>query len=127
MAMVTIDLVAPTTPDPEDDPEFAYLTTTGRQTGSPHVVELWYRRIGDTVWFIAGQRSDWVANLVARPDVTVRIGDDELAGTGRVEAGDAGGAGEARRALAARYQGWTPGRPLSGWATDGTVVAVDLS
>jgi deazaflavin-dependent oxidoreductase (nitroreductase family) len=126
MAMVTIRLVAPTTPAPVPDAEFAHLTTTGRRTGRPHTVELWYRRLGDTVWFISGQRSDWVANLLATPVATVRIGDDELRGSARVEPGDERGAGGARRALAARYQGWTEGRPLSGWATGGTAVAIDL-
>lgn len=112
-----------------DDPEFAYLTTTGRKTGRPHTVELWYRRVGDTVWFIAGQPSDWVMNLVVTPAVTVRVGEDGdwLAGTGRVEVGDAHGAARARRLLAERYQGWTAAQPLSAWATTGMAVAVDLT
>ena len=111
----------------DDDPEFAYLTTAGRKTGRAHTVELWYRRVGDTVWFIAGQPSDWVANLLADPAASVRIGDGtELAGTGRVEAGDAHGAARARRLLAERYQGWQQGQPLSSWATTGLAVAVDL-
>lgn len=31
----------------------ADLTTTGRITGQPHRIEIWYRRIGDVVWFLA--------------------------------------------------------------------------
>jgi deazaflavin-dependent oxidoreductase (nitroreductase family) len=89
--------------EPGADPEFAYLTTVGRRTGARHTVELWYRRIGDTVWFLAGQRSDWIANARATPGVTVRIGPGELlAGTARIETGDDGGAAAARRALASR-------------------------
>jgi deazaflavin-dependent oxidoreductase (nitroreductase family) len=110
------------------DPDFAYLTTLGRRSGRPHTVELWYRRVGDTVWFLAGQRSDWVANVAASPAAQVRIGDGPTrAGTGRVVTGDGGGAAEARRLMAARYQGWTEGEPLSTWASTATAVAVDLS
>ena len=114
--------------EPGADPEFAYLTTVGRRTGARHTVELWYRRIGDTIWFLAGQRSDWIANARATPGVTVRIGlGEELAGTARIETGDDGGAAAARRALASRYQGWVEGAPLSGWAATSVALAVDLT
>jgi deazaflavin-dependent oxidoreductase (nitroreductase family) len=108
--------------------EFAHLTTRGRRSGRPHTVELWFAPVGSAVWFIAGggTSSDWVANLVAEPAVRVRVGERTFAGRARTEAGDAGGAGEARRLLAARYQGWEEGRPLSDWAAHGLAVAVDL-
>jgi hypothetical protein len=80
------------------------------------------------VWFIAGggTSSDWVANLVAEPAVTVRVGGRTHAGRARTDPGDAGDAGLARRLLASRYQGWEEGRPLSDWAAHGLAVAVDL-
>jgi len=108
------------------DPEYAYLTTTGRRTGRPHRVEIWYRLLGDVVWFIAGEgtASDWVQNLIADAAVTIEIGDTTLAGTASVDDQDAP---EARRALAARYQGWREGQPLSSWATGGMTVSVRLA
>ena len=105
------------------DPEYAYLTTTGRRTGEPHTVELWYRRTDDgTVWFMAGDAgSDWVRNLRAEPEVRVRVGDGDAAtGMASVEEGGDG----LRRAFAARYQGWREGAELSGWARSATTVAV---
>jgi deazaflavin-dependent oxidoreductase (nitroreductase family) len=110
----------------DDDPEFAYLTTTGSRTGAKHSVELWYRRLGDTAWFLAGQRSDWIANATAHPAVTIRIGSEsaELAGLARVVTGP--DADDARRAMAARYDDWIEGQPLSGWALTATALAVDL-
>ena len=110
----------------DDDPEFAYLTTTGRRTGEPHRIEIWYRRSGDVVWFLSGgrARSDWVKNLLADPHVTVEIGDEVLAGTAFVDDQDAP---DARRALAARYQGWREGQALSGWATGAMAVGVRIS
>jgi deazaflavin-dependent oxidoreductase (nitroreductase family) len=110
------------------DEQYAYLTTQGRRTGRPHTVELWFAPVGSAVWFVAGggTSSDWVANLVAEPAVTVRVGQRTFAGRARTEAGDGGDAGEARRLLAARYQGWEEGRPLSDWATHGLAVGVAL-
>jgi deazaflavin-dependent oxidoreductase (nitroreductase family) len=108
--------------------EYAYLTTRGRRTGRPHTVELWFAPVGTSVWMIAGggTSSDWVANLLADPAVTVRIGGRTAPGRARTEPGDAGEAAVARRLLAARYQGWEEGLPLSDWAASGLAVAVDL-
>ena len=56
----------------EDD--YCYLTTTGRVTGEPHEIEIWFAADGDTLFMLAGagDRSDWVRNLRAQPAVTVR-------------------------------------------------------
>ena len=110
------------------DEEYAYLTTRGRRTGRSHTVELWFAPVGASVWFIAGggTSSDWVANLVAEPAVAVRVGERTFSGRARTDPGDGGDAGVARRLLAARYQGWEEGRPLSEWASTGLAVAVDL-
>ena len=108
--------------------EYAYLTTRGRRSGRPHTIEIWFALVGTSVWMVAGggTSSDWVANLLADPAVTVRIGRRTFTGRARTEPGDGGDAAVARRLLAARYQGWEEGRPLSDWATSGLAVAVDL-
>jgi deazaflavin-dependent oxidoreductase (nitroreductase family) len=117
----------------DDDPDFAYLTTTGRRSGKPHRIEIWYRRlpssgarVGDVVWLLAGggARSDWVQNLLADPHVTIEIGGEALRGVASVDDQDAP---EARRSLAARYQGWRDGQALSDWATGAMAVAVRIS
>jgi deazaflavin-dependent oxidoreductase (nitroreductase family) len=110
----------------DDDPEFAYLTTIGRRTGAPHRIEIWYRRIGDVVWFLSGGRdeSDWVQNVLANPAVSIEIGDETVTGTAFVDDQDAP---DARRALAARYQGWREGQALSDWATGSMAVGVRIS
>jgi len=110
----------------DEDPEFAYLTTIGRRTGAPHRIEIWYRRIGDVVWFLSGGRdtADWVQNVLADPNVTIEIGDETISGTAFVDDQDAH---EARRALAARYQGWKEGQALSGWTTGSMAVGVRIS
>jgi deazaflavin-dependent oxidoreductase (nitroreductase family) len=60
----------------EDD--FCYLTTTGRRSGRPHEIEIWYASSADgrTLYLLAGGRddADWVRNLAADPVCTVRVG-----------------------------------------------------
>jgi deazaflavin-dependent oxidoreductase (nitroreductase family) len=107
------------------EPEYAYLTTTGRRTGTPHRIEIWWTRERDVIWFLSGglADADWVKNLLADPRVTVEIGDETFAGTAFVDDQDAP---VARRGLAARYQGWQEGEPLSGWAANSLAVGVRI-
>lgn len=109
------------------EPEYCYLTTTGRRTGDPHEIEIWFGRAGDTLYLLsgAGERSDWVRNLRADPRVRVRLGEQASDATARLVDDPAEDA-LARRLLAARYQGWSEGQEMSGWARTALAVAVDL-
>src|SRR5919198_4125925 len=42
--------------------DYAYLTTTGRVTGRPHEIEIWFALHAGTVYVLSGggDRSDWV-------------------------------------------------------------------
>lgn len=107
--------------------EFCYVTTTGRVTGKPHEIEIWFGVEGRTLYLLSGgaDRSDWVKNMRAHPQVTVRIAKHTFGGTARVvndEREDA----LARRLLAAKYQGWREGRSLSDWARTALPAAIDL-
>jgi deazaflavin-dependent oxidoreductase (nitroreductase family) len=105
------------------------LETTGRRTGSPRVVELWFAAdpTRDRVYFLSGGRdaAQWVRNARQAPAVRVRLGDRWFRGSAREVEGTEDETA-ARRLLAAKYQGWRDGRPLSGWATTSLPVAVDL-
>ena len=106
---------------------FCYLTTTGRRTGRPHTIEIWFAMSGGRLYMLSGNRdrSDWVRNLQTQPAVRVRLGDQTYPGTARVVVDPAEDA-LARRLLAAKYQGWREGAPLSGWARTALPVAVEL-
>ena len=63
-------------------------------------------------------------NLQADPRVMLRMGDETRTAHARVVT-DAGEQAVARPLLAAKYQGWQAGRPLSNWASSATVVALE--
>ena len=112
--------------------DFAYLSTIGRRTGAWHTIEIWFEEQGDTIYLLSGggDRSDWVRNIQADPAVRIRIG----GGRSRTSEGEPATArlvsdpmedSRARRLLAAKYQGWREGAPLSEWARTSLVVAVE--
>jgi deazaflavin-dependent oxidoreductase (nitroreductase family) len=106
---------------------YCYLETTGRVTGRPHEIEIWFASEGGTLYLLSGggDRADWVRNLRKEPRVRVRIRDVTFAGTARPIEG-AEDDPLARRLLAAKYQGWREGQPLSQWARTALPVAVRL-
>jgi deazaflavin-dependent oxidoreductase (nitroreductase family) len=108
--------------------ENAYLTTTGRVSGQPHEVEIWFAVEGEQIYMLSGggEGADWVKNIRKSPAVTMRIGDVTFRGSARVVAPGEEDA-RARRLLAAKYERWREGRPLSNWARTALPVAIDVS
>jgi len=109
----------------EDD--FCYLTTTGRVTGEPHEIEIWFANDGhDTLYLLAGagHRSDWVRNLRAQPAVTVRVRDATYVATARVIQDPA----EARRARTLVFDKYQPrySGNLEGWRESALPIAIDV-
>lgn len=105
---------------------FCYLTTTGRRTGDPHTVEIWFGRDGDapTLYLLSGDGdgADWVRNGRARPEVTVRVGDVTYAARFRL-ADDSAEDELARRLLVEKYD---RAGELADWGRRSLVVALDL-
>ena len=106
------------------------LETVGRVTGNPHVIEIWFAAdpTRDRLYMLAGDRdrADWVRNVRKDGRVRLRFGRTWLSGRATVIEGDADEA-LARRLLAAKYYGWTEGRPLGQWARESIPVAIDLA
>jgi deazaflavin-dependent oxidoreductase (nitroreductase family) len=106
--------------------EYCYLTTTGRVSGEPHEIEIWFGLQAGTLYMLSGgrDRSDWVRNLRRQPNVTVRIGETRFAGRARIV--DTPEEHATARSLllekyAPRYSG-----DLSDWGRNALPVAVDL-
>ena len=53
------------------NPEFLYLTTTGRRTGQAREIEIWFVEHDDLYYLCAQnrERADWVRNIQANPTV----------------------------------------------------------
>lgn len=105
---------------------YAYLTTIGRQTGRPHRIEIWFGEHDGRMYVLAGggERSDWVRNLQANPQVTVELGDETHPGAARAIEPGIGEDQRARELLAAKYA--TPAKPLDDWKRRSLPVAVEF-
>ncbi len=111
-----------------DDASVCYLTTRGRRTGRPHRIVIWFAAHNGRLYMLAGSRdgADWVRNVRADGRVEVEIAGMVQSGVARVIEGEPDDP-LARRLLAAKYQGWREGAPLSDWARTALPVAVDLA
>ena len=110
------------------EPACCHLTTTGRRTGRPHTIEIWFARTGTTLYLLSGarERSDWVRNVMAAPEVGVDLDGEQHSATARVVAGGTEEDTTARRLLLEKYE--PPGRhDLEGWGRNALVVAIDLA
>lgn len=107
--------------------DFCYLTTTGRITGTAHRIEIWFALHEQTVYLMAGDRdrSDWVRNILASPQVILEIGDKRVVTTARIVRPDEPADDLARKLLVAKY-GARPGSgDLTSWGRSALPVAID--
>ena len=92
--------------------ELLYLTTTGRLTGVPREIEIWFTRRAGRAYLVAetGERAQWVRNLQADPRVRWRVGSRRHIGRARVvnRVREAALAASVRSRFEAKY-GWSDG------------------
>ena len=66
-------------------PMYLYLTTTGRVTGQPREIEIWFTKHGGHLYLVAERESaNWVRNIQSQPQVKVRLGGAELNAVARI-------------------------------------------
>ncbi|HET7700415.1 MAG TPA: nitroreductase family deazaflavin-dependent oxidoreductase [Candidatus Limnocylindria bacterium] len=107
--------------------DFAYLTTTGRRTGRPHRIEIWFALRDGRIYLLSGggDRADWVRNIRKDGHVRVQVGSRSVAA--RAHIARAGAEDQrARELLDEKYMGWMAGRRLSSWARGATPVVIEL-
>jgi deazaflavin-dependent oxidoreductase (nitroreductase family) len=109
------------------DEDFCYLTTTGRVTGRPHTIEIWFALDGRTLYMLSGggRRADWVKNLLRAPAVLVRIKGHTFAGQARIVEQPAEDT-LARRLVVGKYQPRYHG-DLTDWGRTALPVAVEFA
>lgn len=61
------------------------IVTTGRGTGSPHEIEIWFGVMDGAMYLISGNGSsaDWYLNMLAEPIVTVKLAGEQWIGRAR--------------------------------------------
>lgn len=114
------------TPGALADLDFCYLTTSGRITGRPHRVEIWFALHDGTVYLLSGggDHSDWVRNLMISPDVVIELGDMKRTSTARV-IDDPEHDALARLLLLQKYRP-RYGGDLDEWGRTALPIAIDL-
>ena len=70
----------------QGDVQYLYLTTTGRRTGLPREIEIWFTEREGRYYVIAEHRehAKWVRNIRENPRVQIRVGELQLNGTARL-------------------------------------------
>lgn len=108
---------------------FCYLTTTGRRSGRPHTVEMWFALHEGTLYCLAGggEDADWVRNIRHDGAVGVRINSRRAAARGRVVRANTSEDELARRLLDEKYMDGAAGKRLSTWARTALPVAIDVA
>ena len=106
---------------------YCYLTTTGRVTGNPHEIEIWFGLKETTLYLLSGNmdRSDWVKNLLKDPSVTVRIADQTFKANARLVT-DKQEEMSARNMVADKYNERKVNGSLSNYARSALVVGIDF-
>jgi deazaflavin-dependent oxidoreductase (nitroreductase family) len=116
------------TPADEAALPYCYLTTTGRVTGAPHRIEIWFALDEGVAYLLSGDRdrADWVRNLRASPTVILEIGERRLVTRARIVDEGSEEDARARRLLVDKYQpGY--GEDLTDWGRSSLPVAIDAA
>lgn len=108
-----------------DQHEFLYLTTSGRRSGKPHTIEIWFCERGPSLYILCGEgeESDTVRNLRADASVVVKVGDEAWRATAR-EVTDEEEITFVRARIPSKYAHAEEG--LTAWARTALPVAIDL-
>ncbi len=107
--------------------DYCYLTTTGRVTGQPHKIEIWFGLNGNSLYLLSGgmDKSDWVKNMMKNPSVTVKVGKHTFKATARLVT-DEQEEMLARNMLADKYNERNANGSLGKWARTALVVGIDI-
>jgi len=95
--------------------QFLYLTTTGRTSGLPREIEIWFVEADGRYYILAEKFRDahWVRNIETNPRVQVRVGDRRFEGTARALDRELdAGAWKMAQDLEQDKYGWGEGLPV---------------
>lgn len=98
------------------------ITTVGRRSGRPSRIETWRYRAGGRFWLTGSPGArDWYANLLARPEFTLHLKDQDLPARGRVVSDER----ERERVLTEIKAGLDWGGSLESWLAGSPLVEIE--
>jgi deazaflavin-dependent oxidoreductase (nitroreductase family) len=112
------------------DVECCDIVTTGRRSGQPHEIEIWFGVLDGAMYLISGNgpTADWYLNMLAEPLVTVKLAGEQRIG----RASAVTDIGERRRCgdlMGAKYV-WDGdpdiGLTYQAWCYDVPAIAIDF-
>jgi deazaflavin-dependent oxidoreductase (nitroreductase family) len=108
------------------DEDFCYITTTGRVTGNPHTIEIWFALHERVLYILTGGsfRSDTVRNLQKQPMSRVKLKEVTYDATARLVS-DPDEDELARRLLFEKYR--SSDEDLDSWSKTALPVAFDFN
>ena len=79
------DLATVSWPVEHVDVECCDIVTTGRRSGRPHEIEIWFGALDGVMYLISGNgpTADWYMNMLAAPEVTVKVAGQQRVGRAR--------------------------------------------
>jgi deazaflavin-dependent oxidoreductase (nitroreductase family) len=104
---------APPAPDPAEP--YVYVTTTGRRTGLPREIEIWFVLWRGSLYLFAERfgNAQWVRNMLKNPRVGVRLGARRFPASATVLDQDRDAAEwQTVQQLAREKYGWGEGLPV---------------
>jgi deazaflavin-dependent oxidoreductase (nitroreductase family) len=109
------------------DDDYCYLTTTGRRSGRPHEIEIWFGLANGVLYLLAGggRSSDWVRNLIQQPQVRLRLRERVYEASARVLEPGTEEDALARRLLVEKYAP-RDSDDLTGWGRRALPVAIEV-
>jgi len=105
-----------------------HVTTRGRLTAKPHMVELWFAVSHDRVFLShEGEETDWMKNIRKHEDVSFGIGGTEFTGKARLLENDSEEAWEGKVALYEKYYGKASKEVIEDWFSLSKVLLINPS
>lgn len=106
--------------------KFIHLTSTGRKTGKPHTVELWFV-VNDGRVYLSheGEETDWMRNIKKNPKIIFEIGEKDFTGTARYLNDPENEAWTAKVALYEKYYGKASKEAIEDWFSLSKLILID--
>jgi len=104
-----------------------HLTTPGRRTNKPHMVELWFAVSHGRVYLShEGEETDWMKNIRKNGDVSFEIGGRNFTGTARLLENKSEEAWQGKVALYEKYYGKASKETIEDWFSLSKLLLIEL-